>query len=164
MSFFGDFGVEGIGDAPDDPFSLPDGTYRGAVIKGEVRKGEKNNDAKTKYAGLAMTLSATGESRTHQHYMPMPMPGDTPDVIIRKKSTIKKFMQGLGIPESRMDTTEIADMIAAGQDVVFTIRTGKNGFRNLEIKLANGAGAVVGEPTVSMSVSTPAVGNADFGL
>lgn len=134
-SLFGEYATD-IADAADDPFNLRDGTYRGAILSAEVKSGTKNDEANTPWAGTEVVLSAEGEDVTHTQFFPHPKETDTPSVRGRKLTSMKQFLSGCGIPESRMSAAGPEDLVDL--EVVYTIRTGKTGFKNLEIRLADG--------------------------
>lgn len=133
-NMFGDF-ADDIADAPDDPFGLSDGTYRGAIIKVEKKSGTKR-DSDIEWAGLEVELSSADHEETHVQFFSLPTAADKESTRKIKLSSLKKFLTGCGIPRERMNVVEPDDII--GLDVVYTIRTSKNGFKNLDISLAKG--------------------------
>lgn len=134
MSLFQGLGTD-IAEASLDPFELPDGVFRGAIIKAEAKSGNRTKD-NAPYRAVVCTLSAEGDTRTHDVYLSLPMPADTPAATARKLSNIKKFLTGLEIPESRFDDIGPADLLHL--EVVYKLQTNKNGFRDIEIQLAQG--------------------------
>jgi|SRR6185437_14815848 len=161
--FFGEFDVAG---AADDPFSIDDGTYRGQVTGFDGDIGGKKNDG-TDYRGMQFTLTVTEgdqEGATYDQYFALP----TADTSVRTagilRSSVKKFLAGLEVPISRMNTIDPNDLL--GIDVIFTIETTvskrtKKKFRNIEIRVV---GSVNREESGSVDVSVAPIDDNEFGL
>lgn len=126
MSLFGD---APISSASSDPWSLPDGTYSGAV--GEI---ETYHDPEGKFSCTNVSL-VNEDGRAYRLRLWHPHHTDTPEQTAQKLSNIKRFYEGLEIPESAMDTATAEDIQAAGDAIVFTLKsnTAKNGktYQNL---------------------------------
>jgi len=127
MGIFGD--DVGISSASSDPWSLPDGTYSGAV--GEI---ETYHDPEGKFACTNVNL-VNEDGRAYRLRLWHPHQSDTPEQTAQKLSNIKRFYEGLEIPESEMDGATAEDIQAAGDAVIFTLKTNtaKNGktYQNL---------------------------------
>ena len=148
--FFGEYDIAG---AADDPWEMDAGTYEGAISNVElkegtkVRKDEDGNDIELPYRGLSVTFSTENKGQ-YQHFFSLPMEHDKANVVALKRSALKKFMKGLEIPESRMNSTEPDDL--KGVACVFTIRKNKNGYWNLEVRLPKGT-SIRSNTTTSVS-------------
>lgn len=125
-----------VASASDDPFSMPDGTYHGAIVGFERRSGNRQSDNKP-WAALVAKLSAEGDSRGYEHFMSLPSDDDTAAAQERKLSNIKTFLKSLEIPESRFETLAPSDVI--GLEIDYQLKTSKNGFRNLSLRLSRGS-------------------------
>lgn len=119
MSFFGELDLE---NAPDDPNSIPDGTYR-AFLTDIGKKGTKNDPNKIgvtfkyklsegQYDGFEVTewksANATDDDRT--------------------KSWLKQRLLGLGVPADRLSSVDPSDLI--GKEVYVTVKA-RNGYTNV---------------------------------
>ena len=111
------FGDAPIADAASDPWSLPDGTYEGAVGSIETYEPE---DKSFKCTNIEL-VSEDGRTYTLRLYHPQD--GDDDVQVQRKLSNIKKFYEGLEIPEDRMDSATAEDIQAAGERIIFTLRS-----------------------------------------
>lgn len=168
MGLFGDYAGD-IADAPDDPFGLRDGHYHGAIIKVQFKEGKKK-DSDKEWKAIIVTLSAEGQSGTHDHFLSLPL--DTDDARTReiKLSAIKKFLTGCEIPRSRMNNVNAEDL--ENLEVDYKLSTSKNGFRNLDIQLAKGSGISVSDSDLDIfdnkshpgNPAVAAVTDAEFGL
>jgi len=114
MSLFGD---AAISSASSDPWSLPDGTYEGAI--GNI---ETYEDPQGKFTCTNIDLVAEdGRSYTLRLYHPQP--GDDDVQVQRKLSNIRRFYEGLEIPVELMDKATSEDIQAAGEKIVFTLQS-----------------------------------------
>ena len=111
------FGDAPIAEAASDPWSLPDGTYEGAVGSIETYEPE---DKAFKCTNIEL-VSEDGRSYTLRLYHPQP--GDDDVQIQRKLSNIKKFYEGLEIPEEKMNDATTEDIQAAGERIIFTLKS-----------------------------------------
>lgn len=164
--FFGEYDIAG---AADDPWAMDPGTYEGAVSKVEVLAGEKDrkdddgNPVKVPYKGLQVTFS-TANDGDYQHYFSLPMPHDSAKAVRMKRSSLKAFLSGLEVPESRMNTIQPDDLI--GIKCVFTIKKNNAGYWNIEVHLPTGTPVQKGEQDFSEfeKAAGKDTANADFGL
>jgi hypothetical protein len=136
-NLFGNYDIE---SAPDDPFSLKAGTYRGVIEGFEAKSGERNSDKKP-YSGITVTFAGVTDSNgeecvDYDHWLSLPTAADDKKSADRKLSNIKQFLAGLEVPLSRMNTIKGSDL--EGTRVIFQIKESKNGFRSLEVRLDEG--------------------------
>lgn len=167
--FFGEFDIEG---AADDPFSIPPGTYRGAITAFDGDKGGEKKDGSGPYKGMEFTLTVSEgpqEGAEFPAYFPLPTGQESTRSAGFMRSAVKRFLAGLEVPPERMNTVDPNELL--GLDVIFKVveRPSKNSsrkFRNLdEIRLANGA-AVMNTQNLEdgMDVFAPDVTDNEFGL
>lgn len=136
-NLFGDYDIEG---APDDPFSLKPGTYRGVIEGFENKEGERNADKKP-YKGITVTFASVTDSNgdecvDYDYWLSLPTGADDKKAADRKLSNVRKFLLGLEVPPTRMNTIKGSDL--EGTKVIFQIKESKNGFRTLEVMLDEG--------------------------
>lgn len=156
--------LEGLEDydlenASDDPFELKDGTYDGYVTGFEKVDGERQ-DGST-YTGLSVVLTPD-DGVPYRHYLSFPNKSDRTDVVEIKKSKIKGFFVGCGVPASRLNTVTADDIV--GTAVTFVKKTSKpnkNGksYSNVEIRVRNDS-----DSTGMDSVKKDSVDVSDFDL
>lgn len=133
MSFLDDeFDIAG---APDNPFDMEDGTYRGKVHAFEKVEGIRNSD-KSPYQGLQATLKRE-DGEDFDYYMPLPTENTAPRTAKIFLSKIKQFLAGCGVPAERMNTVEAEEIIDT--PVIFKITTSKPNaqgktFRNVDVQ------------------------------
>ena len=135
-SLFGDYDVA---TAPDDPFSIPDGTYKGVITDFKRVEGVRAADG-VAWAMISVGLKTdSGLSTDYRLYLPGA--GDSEAQVIRKRSSMKAFLTGLEVPPHKMNTVRRDDLI--GLNVVFSVTSGKSArgsvFRNFTFQLAKGA-------------------------
>jgi hypothetical protein len=111
------FGDAPIAEAASDPWSLPDGTYEGAI--GSIETYVPEDEAFT--CTNIELVSEDGRSYTLRLYHPQD--GDDDTQVQRKLSNIKRFYEGLEIPEEKMDSATAEDIQAAGERIVFTLKS-----------------------------------------
>ena len=105
MGLFGDLD---IASAEDNPWAVPANTYEADLYEVEVRE----NKDKTK-KGLSFTFKiSSGEhkGKTVAEWKTLPTGADTPEDK-RNASYIKQRLTSLGVPESRMNTVEVTDLV-----------------------------------------------------
>lgn len=117
MSMFGNLDIE---SAADDPFALPDNTYKAVLT--EVKVGPSKNGDKT-VLSLIFTVQSEDEhdGKTIREWKVIPTPNDPKNLSDEEKrnaSFLKRRMLDLGIPPERINTLEPDDLI--GKEVYVT--------------------------------------------
>jgi len=127
MSIFGDLDVE---SAADDPFAVPDNTYKAFLF--DVKVGPTKDGTKT---GMSLTYKISeGEHEGKQitEWKRIPTPADPKNLDAddqRALSFLKARMLSLGIPASAVNTVTPEDLI--GKSVLVTVKSEK-GYTNVK--------------------------------
>lgn len=161
------FATFDIADALDDPFSVKDGTYQGAISDVEIRTGEKKHDdgTVTKWKSMVVTFTSSDPNvNSYAHWYGIPSPDDAENVVSLKRSALKSLLSGLEIPESRMNQVKPTQLIAT--ECVWTIRTNKKGFKNIKVSLPKGSpvATTADGDSLMAEIGASAGSNANFGL
>jgi hypothetical protein len=126
MGLFDELDVAG---AEDNPWSVPDNTYASVVSDVSVKKDKNGNMAMTFFYKVT---DGDYEGRSVSEYKRLPHKDDT-DILTGKaledaKSYLKQRLGTLGIPEERMNSVEIEDLI--GIECYITVKNNK-GYANV---------------------------------
>lgn len=124
-------------NALDDPFDLKDGVYHGHVTA--FKKVEGSRDDGSNYSGLSVTLTPI-DGVPYNHYLSFPNENDKANVVEIKKSKIKSFFVGCGVPASRLNTVTAEDVV--GTPITFAKSTSKPNasgkrYSNVDVKPRN---------------------------
>lgn len=118
-SLFGDLDLD---NAPDDPFAIPDGTYKAYLT--DVRKGPTKDGKKV---GVTFKFKISEGDHKDQEVTEWKSANPTDDV--RTKSFLKQRIIGLGVPADRISVIDPEDLI--GKEVYITTKS-RNGFTNIQ--------------------------------
>jgi hypothetical protein len=146
MGLFGDLDVA---SANDDPFAIPDNTYRAYVfgVKTGMSKGNPEKGTLPKN-GITFTYKIAdgpheGKQVNEWKHLPEADENLTPEELERAKSYLKQRLITFGVPSDRQNDVEADDLI--GTEVFITVQTNENGFVGVKsVKLAP-----VGSPSFS---------------
>lgn len=149
------FGELDIASASDDPYGVPDDTYKCVVSDLKIAKNSKGN------RGMTLTFKvAEGDYRGQEitDYKRLPSSEDAEPLVGKKRedalSYIKLRLRDLGIPDSQMNSLKREDLVGT-ECYVSTIKKTSNGstfvnVRNVQLTLnAENNGATVGLAAVN---------------
>lgn len=130
-SLFGDLALEG---APDDPFAIPDSTYRAYLT--DVKKGPTKDKSK-----VGVTFRYKISEGDHKDQEITEWKSANPGDDTRTKSFLKQRIIGLGVPADRISVVDPSDLI--GKEVFVTTKM-RNGFTNVQNVVPVDAGTEAG--------------------
>ncbi len=118
-SLFGDLDLD---NAPDDPFLIPDATYRAFLT--DVKKGPTKKNPHKLYVNFKYKISEGDyEGQEVGEWKSANASDDT-----RTKSFLKQRLISLGVPADRLGVVEPADLI--GKEVYVTVKN-REGYANV---------------------------------
>jgi hypothetical protein len=137
-----------IAGAEDNPWSVPDNTYAAVVSNVEVKKDKNDNMAMTFFYKVT---DGDYLDRELKEYKRLPHSTDkeplTGKALEDAKSYIKVRLASLGIPEERMNSVDVDDLI--GIECYITVKNNK-GFANVRnVTLVNDVNVTVGSERVN---------------
>ena len=116
MGLFGDLDIAA---AEDNPWLIPANSYEAFLYEAAVKE---TKDGKKGLSLVYKISSGDHEGKTAQEWKQIPTPEDPANPTADEKkaaSYIKQRLSSLGVPESRMNTVEVGDLI--GTAVVIKI-------------------------------------------
>ena len=137
MGLFGDLDVS---SAEDNPWMVPANTYEADLYEVEV----KPNKLGTK-TNLVLTYKiASGDhmGKTVTEYKQVPNPADPNNPTPEEKkaaSYIKQRLSTLGVPESRMNTVEVNDLVGTPVTIKVTVDGEYTNVARVELRGENAA-------------------------
>ena len=133
MGLFGDLDVS---SAEDNPWMVPANTYEADLYEVEV-KPNKAGDKKN----LILTYKiSSGEhtGKTVTEYKQVPSGSDTPEDK-KAASYIKQRLSTLGVPESRMNTVEVNDLVGTPVTIKVTVNGEYTNVAKVDLRGENAA-------------------------
>jgi hypothetical protein len=128
MGLFGDLDVA---SAADNPFEIPANTYECTltdVSVGPTKAGDK--------VGMTLKYTIQGDGDYADmditEWKEIPQPADPQNLTAEEKranSWLKQRLLSLGVPETRVNSVEVDDLL--GTDLTVTIAEGKKGYMNV---------------------------------
>ncbi len=134
-SLFGDLDLD---NAPDDPFAIPDATYRAFLTN--VKKAPTKDGKKT---GVTFKYKISEGDYEGREVTEWKSANATDDV--RTKSFLKQRIISLGVPTDRLGVVDPGDLI--GKEVYVTVKN-RNGYANVD-KVTLVDASEISEPTSS---------------